>query len=429
MEIRSVDAINLGNFYLKRFGFGKTLIESAPKKDLQLIVTIPAFAEPNLQKSVKSILDCEAPNCSFEVIILINQSESASEEVTELNQKCIDETKRFLNSINNPQNVFLLEDFELPKKHAGVGLARKILMDEAVRRFEQIENQQGVIICFDADSEVSPNYLVAIENYFKSNLNIQAAGVHFEHPFENLDVNSRARNAIVEYELHLRYYIQALKLAKHPFAFHTIGSSMVVRSKTYQACGGMNKRKAGEDFYFLQKIIPEGNFGEIFNANVFPSPRESFRVPFGTGKAVGDYLNNQVSEFETYNLEIFKVLKNLFQNQEKFFGLSLANFKEFLKVNVSEIYHFFEQENLWIGFVEVTKNTKTLESFSKRFFKWLNAFMALKMVHYLEKKYPKQTISKEAKSLLVLNNYSEVKDLNNEGLLIKYRLWDKKNPL
>ena len=74
--------------------------------------------------------------------------------------------------------------------------------------------------------------------------------------------------------------------------------------------GGMNKRQAGEDFYFLHKIIPLGHFGEINTTRVIPSPRPSDRVPFGTGRAVRDYLATH--KFETYPLEAFRDLKQFF---------------------------------------------------------------------------------------------------------------------
>lgn len=56
----------------------------------------------------------------------------------------------------------------MPAKKAGVGLARKIGMDEAAFRLNSI-NQDGVILCFDADSQCQPNYLKEIESHFLNN--------------------------------------------------------------------------------------------------------------------------------------------------------------------------------------------------------------------------------------------------------------------
>ena len=160
-----------------------------------------------------------------------------------------------------------------------------------------------MILCTDADTLFPKNYLSETLTYFQKNPKIQACSIHFEHPLDQ--ENSKE---IIEYELHLRYYVEALKYAKHPHAFHTIGSSMAVRSEAYQQQGGMNKRKAGEDFYFLHKLIPNGRFGDIVSTHTIPSPRLSDRVPFGTGKAMNDQIN-QKGELLSYHPQIFEDLK------------------------------------------------------------------------------------------------------------------------
>ncbi len=54
----------------------------------------------------------------------------------------------------------------LPRKHAGVGLARKIGMDQAVLRFAAVHNFRGIIVNLDADSVCNKNYFTEILNHF-----------------------------------------------------------------------------------------------------------------------------------------------------------------------------------------------------------------------------------------------------------------------
>ena len=75
---------------------------------------------------------------------------------------------------------------------------------------------------------------------------------------------------IAAYELHLRYYTHGLRFSNLPYSFQTVGSAMAVRCSAYQKQGGMNKRKAGEDFYFIQKIIALGGYSELNSTTVFP---------------------------------------------------------------------------------------------------------------------------------------------------------------
>ena len=52
-----------------------------------------------------------------------------------------------------------------------------------------------------------------------------------------------------------------------------------------------------------------GNFTELNTTTVIPSPRVSDRVPFGTGKAVGEIVSADQRSLETYNFKIFVELK------------------------------------------------------------------------------------------------------------------------
>ena len=126
--------------------------------------------------------------------------------------------------------------------------------------------------------------LEEIEKGFRMNPDKDAASIYFEHDLN--DTVGIEKEHIIAYELHLRYLIHAQRFCGHPFAYHTVGSSMAVRRQAYMQQGGMNTRQAGEDFYFLQKFIETGKLFEIKSTVVYPQARISLRVPFGTGKAM-----------------------------------------------------------------------------------------------------------------------------------------------
>ena len=168
-------------------------------------------------------------------------------------------------------------------------------MDLALERFKKI-GYNGIIAGLDADTTVAENYLYEI-NHFFINTNNQAASIHFEHPINGYDYNQFNYEQIIYYELHLRYYKNALQYLELPFAFHTIGSAFALTAKAYARQGGMNRRKAGEDFYFINKLIKGEKFGEINKTMVVPSPRISERVPFGTGRAILDASKNKKGAF------------------------------------------------------------------------------------------------------------------------------------
>ena len=145
------------SIYLERYAYFKeALIKEKPEPTLFLTIVIPCFNEPEICSTLTSLINCTLPKKSVEIIIVVNNAENSSQEILSQNNKTINEIKQFKteNKCNHHLKIHIIQALLLPKKYAGVGLARKIGMDEAVRR-----NPNGVIICLDADSLVEKNYL------------------------------------------------------------------------------------------------------------------------------------------------------------------------------------------------------------------------------------------------------------------------------
>ena len=142
----------------------------------------------------------------------------------------------------------------------------------------------------------------------------------------------------------------------------------------------MNKRKAGEDFYFIQKIVALGSYGELNSTKVIPSPRPSDRVPFGTGRAILQWQTAEKEVFETYDLQAFEVLKSFFQLIPEFY--LNQNQMAVLSQIPSEARNFLKGKFFDDRINEIKGNTSNINSFRSRFFNWFNAFMVLKFVHF-----------------------------------------------
>lgn len=407
------------NQYQKKYGFRNPQIADVPDPNLDLIVVIPCFNEQQVIRSIKSLFNAQKPACAVEIIVVVNCSENATQEVREVNNKAILDLHEFAQHHNKREfKLYVISEQNLPKKHAGVGLARKIGMDEAYYRFNSL-NKNGIILCFDADSECSKNYLTEIFEQFKRT-NFNGAAIHFEHPVQGKEFDHEVYKAIISYELHLRYYKQCFTFCGLPYDFHTVGSSMAVASNAYAKQGGMNKRKAGEDFYFLHKIIALGNFIEINNASVYPSPRISNRVPFGTGKAVGEIIALE-GNYSTYNFNIFKEIKAITT-----FLPTIYETNSFDSLNLSGTSkRYLKQVDFERSINEIKNNTANLNSFKKRFYNYFNAFFILKMVHFLrDNEFPNEPLSKSILALLESNKIVTT-ETNEKELLFLLRRIDR----
>ncbi len=422
--------IKLYRDYLSKHSFCLSQISETPNLNIGIIVVIPCFNEPDLISSMESLWNCLRPQCSVEVIVVINAPINSNEEIIFQNEKSFSEMKNWvLNHDDESLKFFCIKNYSFPEKHAGVGLARKIGMDEAIVRFEKSGNEKGIIVCFDADSTCDKNYLTEIESHFKKNPETLASSIYFEHPvdergiksFENI---SDIKNGIIQYELFIRYYRQGLKFANHPAAFHTIGSSMAVRSDIYCKQGGMNRRKAGEDFYFLHKMIPLGNFSEINSTKVIPSPRPSFRVPFGTGRAISDFIKNQQKIIFAYHPQIFADLKILCEAVPNFYRL--GNISEIFSEIPISIQKFLIETDFEKKIKEISENSSSKQMFIKRFFRWFDGFIVLKFTHFSRNNFYKNIpVSDAAKQLFLMMNLKVQTNISDRELLEIYRNIDR----
>ena len=73
------------SYYLDRYSLRGRLISNDVPNDLGIIIVIPCCNEPNLIASLQSLFDCDLPNCSVEVITIINASEIAPEAIIDQN--------------------------------------------------------------------------------------------------------------------------------------------------------------------------------------------------------------------------------------------------------------------------------------------------------------------------------------------------------
>jgi hypothetical protein len=199
---------------------------------------------------------------------------------------------------------------------------------------------------------------------------------------------------------------------------------MAVRADAYMKQGGMNKRQAGEDFYFLQKIFPLGGFTELNETTVIPSSRESDRVPFGTGQAVSDHRSGR--EQETYPLEAFQDLRAFLEKVPALWRVSAASV-EWPAGLPESVQTFLKQQAFGEVVREITENTSTEAAFRKRFFRWFDGFQAMKFVHHARDHfYGERDVTEEAGKLMALRNRTRLRGhLRTADLLKIYREIDR----
>ena len=139
------------------------LNSNPPKSIYRFIIVIPSFKEGNeIIPTLESIAlqDMELQK-QLLVVFVINNSDNADDQTIMQNHF----TRRAILQFECKFDICTIDaylEYPLPRKQAGVGLARKIGFDLVLPY-----SSKNTILCgLDADTIISPDYLNTIDAYF-----------------------------------------------------------------------------------------------------------------------------------------------------------------------------------------------------------------------------------------------------------------------
>ncbi len=344
-------------------------------------IVIPSLAEGDSLFATLQSLAANPPQliAGFLIVIVVNQGEQAAAADRSQNHT---DLIRLADLAEQSELCLAWVDAastgsEVPAKQAGVGFARKLGMDLALSRLNWAE--EPLLVCLDADTLVEPRYLQSIVAHFSRSA-LGAAVLPFRH---QSSADATQQSAIERYELFLRSYVYGLHLAGSPYAFNTVGSAIACRASAYVRCGGMNSRKAGEDFYFLQKLAKTDGVDLLSGTTVFPEPRISQRVPFGTGRSMGRLLAGDSQAVLFYPVTVFRILADWLHVA----GRCLAEDAQTLLNRAAQISpvlaEYLEQagwQRVWPQLQSTHQDEKRL---SQAFHSWFDGFRTMRLIHML----------------------------------------------
>lgn len=386
----------------------------------KFFVVIPCFNEPDLQETLDSLEACLETKERIQVLVVLNDSDNslASEKKQNMETILLLEELVKINAYNRFSLAWIyLQNF--PSKHFGPGMARKTGMDQVVL-WSQENQLDSVIVSLDADTLVEENYFQEIEKFYSENLDAEACSIYFEHPYDEMIYGKEISNSIVQYELYLRYYKLSVQFTGYRNFYHTIGSAFSVRTRSYVKHGGMSKKKAGEDFYFLNKIMPNGYFKELNSTRLMPSPRISDRVVFGTGPAVRDIINSESKVFKTYDYKAFLDLKSFFAKVPLLYSLDSKHVDEILIKYNEVLKAYFDVIDLKAHLGEIQSNVANEKNFIKRFFKWFDPLKILKYLNFAHETHYQKVNVVQASNQFLISNYLNDELVNDPKELLEY---------
>jgi len=252
--------------------------------ETKIFLAIPAMNESAWLPATLETIACQTQPPA-KVFVCVNQPESWWAASDEQRAVCRDNRETIV-LLNNYRNLTIgVIDRSSPGqgwqgKQSGAGWARKVLMDA----INLVAQDQDILVSMDADTLYPPDYLRDVHEALAANPDAVALCAPFHH---RLGPSEGENRALLRYELYMRHYFLNLARINSPYAFIALGSALALPVRSYRRIRGITPFKAGEDFYFLQKLRKTGRLLNDCASVVHPSPRVSARAGFGTGPAIG----------------------------------------------------------------------------------------------------------------------------------------------
>jgi glycosyltransferase involved in cell wall biosynthesis len=273
----------------------------------KVYVALPVLNE---SASIPDLLDClqHQEMVDFKIVVCVNQYDDWWEEPGK-SAICIDNRKS-LDILKDQEKLDLhIIDKSSPgqgwkKKKGGVGWARKVAMDFISDKAQK----NDIIVSIDADTFYPPDYLRSITDFFNKNDSLTGLSIPYYH---KLDDKNTSR-LILRYEIYMRYYLLNMFRINNPYCFTALGSAMAFPVWAYRKAGGLTPVAAGEDFYFLQKLVKIGTIGLWIPSMAYPSSRFSNRVSFGTGPALIKGDDGDWKSYPHYQYDYFDQIKDTY---------------------------------------------------------------------------------------------------------------------
>ncbi len=426
--------------YLERYaepesGWQASQLAKLPVESWQYVVTIPACGEDEyLPGTLKSITCCQAVAEQARVlcIIVLNGNEAREAEFRFANKKmrswfrehCAPVVKNLNATHSCPQTLMTWRNIDilivdrsqepwLIPADQGVGLVRKIGADLALFLIVAGKIKNPWIHITDADARVPDDYFLRtneLPSAVKNMSKLTKPPSCYIYPYQHIpDVDmaqlehDRYWPALAEYELWLRYYVAGLKWAGSSYAYPSIGSLLACDALAYARIRGFPKRKAGEDFYFQNKLSKVGAMITLKGKPIRLLTRPSTRVPFGTGQGTIriDQLNEAGNIYEVFQPLVFDFLKGFLSavqdwlqdsdrdnNERKL--LFISSMEKYLPASKQKafdyrdwLYNLLTELQVFKNLEAAEKRSKSIKGALQQFDDWFDGFRTLKLIHRL----------------------------------------------
>ena len=210
-------------------------------------------------------------------------------EVIVFANNCTDDSASIARRFGSQHPAFKLHVVErtLSSTEAYIGRVRQLLMDEAYRRFMNVNRRRGVIASTDGDTQVSPDWIAATLDEVYQGADVVAGHIMTDRQsLSQLSTQVRSRYLRSGYYHHLKVkleaYIDGDPRNHWPRHHHNYGASLAVTAEIYEKAGGMPAVRTPEDVAFCTALVrANAQFRHSPRVSVTTSARSIGRTDIG----------------------------------------------------------------------------------------------------------------------------------------------------
>lgn len=378
--------------YLEKHAFCPPQIPEPPHPGLRLVVVLPISLGVRFSQTLASLYYSNLPEGAFEIIAVVFGNETDTDQdkaaFAEYIQAIKDWMHEFQSRVTTPiskeqaarilRPLHIIEMPNLPRKHAGIGLARKIGMDEAVHRLRLVGCDDGIIVSFDLPNRLMDDGLERVMSFFWHHAYLESIAIPVEYTPLGNDHSAQdeaAKKAILEADLRTI----GMKRAGHPYAFPMEEVGFAVRLAGYEAQDGMNRRKFGDIFAFLQKFIEVGRHGTCWETAIIPIGFASNDPKARIGNRIMEILANP-GESMVFSVRLYQELADGLEWIPRFWR---ADESQVVWDKLPQVFAAYLNDQGGASAIrEMLKYSRSREAFMGRFFRWMDSLRTLRFLEY-----------------------------------------------
>lgn len=378
------------------------------------VLVVPVFDEAlDCIDTLIQELNFEPDTKSLLVIQVLNVPDDANEDAIARTQAALpDSASATPKQLAHGIDVLTLDAVSKPlPADQATGLARKIGNDIACQLLAQGHITTPILCNTDADAILPGDYFARITraraeatrsfshptSHSTQAVTSAANTTAWVMPFEHLSDDPQLKQAGTIYELYLRALQLNLHRCGSPYAYPALGSVLAIDPIYYAKSRGFPKRRAGEDFYLLNKLAKLGEVSYLTGRPIRLAARASLRVPFGTGPAIAKLLNidpvkiepqthRPYERLETYALESFALLRQFYAGLGELEASDTKSHSDLAARKLPKAWQ--DPDLLWLlkrlgvpgAVVRLRKNHRSTHTLQRAMHEW---FDALKTVRFL----------------------------------------------